>query len=180
MLSSAVLISGRQITFVHCQLLRSNYILYPVKSVAVFDKTTVLAFKSHLWSLLGKDFLLSHHQQLPSTLFQMHQSKECNRLRSYADCAHTGILPGPLPRSACGPGYEATTSIGVWSNSPYYFLMDFTCFHSVCMCVSLYTVRYLKATATSWRQRAYSWLQTRTNFKPLACNWRRRKIRCRT
>ena len=40
----------------------------------------------------------------------MHLSKECNRLRCYADCAHTGICqvsPGPLPRSACWPGYEA-------------------------------------------------------------------------
>ena len=41
----------------------------------------------------------------------MHPSKECNRLRSCADCAHTGVSPGPLPRSACGPGYEASNDL---------------------------------------------------------------------
>ena len=89
----------------------------PLK-VLPFDKTAFLAFKTNLWSLLGKDVLLSHHQYLPHD-FECIQVRNVIRLHSYADCAHTRILPSVTrPSSAFRVGLGTRLGSLAWCVCP--------------------------------------------------------------
>ena len=101
--------------FVHCKLLHSNYILYPMKSVGVRKKrpsrlnsgrslasTFYLAITNSYLEYLPRDFKCIQVRNVITyaVMLTVHIQEFCQ------------VSPGPLPRSACGPGNEASAVVG--------------------------------------------------------------------